>query len=95
MYFVENSEKEIKADVLIIAAGFLGTDKKIADAFKISLDERLRVKTQNGKYKTNADKVFSAGDMHMGQSLVVRAIAEGRRCAREIDEFLMGYTNMI
>ena len=95
MYFVENSEKEIKADVLIIAAGFLGTDKKIADAFKISLDERLRVKTQNGKYKTNADKVFTAGDMHMGQSLVVRAIAEGRRCAREIDEFLMGYTNMI
>jgi glutamate synthase (NADPH/NADH) small chain len=50
--------------------------------------------TEEEHYKTNVEKVFTAGDMHRGQSLVVWAITEGRRCAKEIDEYLMGYTNM-
>ena len=92
---VAESEKEIKAELLIIAAGFLGCRKYVADAFETKLSERTNVLTENGKYQTNVEKVFTAGDMHRGQSLVVWAISEGRNAAKEIDEYLMGYTNMI
>ena len=60
----------------------------------VKLTERGVVETLLPDYKTNVSKVFTAGDMHRGQSLVVWAIAEGRECAREIDEYLMGYSNM-
>ena len=66
----------------------------MTDAFKLELDGRTNVKTAPGKFATSADKVFVAGDMHTGQSLVVKAIRQGRECAREVDESLMGYTNM-
>ena len=92
---IENSEKVIDADILIIAAGFLGTKKYLPEAFGVELTERNAVKTNKNKFATNVPKVFTAGDMHIGQSLVVRAIAEGRKCAKEVDKFLMGYTNMI
>lgn len=92
---VPGSEKTLNADVLIIAAGFLGTKKYIADAFGVELNHRTNVKTEDNKYKTNAAKVFTAGDMHRGQSLVVWAIAEGRAAAKEVDYFLMGYSNMV
>lgn len=92
---IENSEKTIDADMMIIAAGFLGTKKYVPEAFGAELNPRNGVKTEDGKYKSSAEKVFTAGDMHIGQSLVVRAINEGRRCAKEVDIFLMGYTNMI
>ena len=55
----------------------------------------IREQTAAGSYKTNVDKVFTAGDMHRGQSLVVWGIAEGREAAKEIDSYLMGYTNMV
>ena len=58
------------------------------------MDGRTNVKTAEGKYKTNVDNIFTAGDMHTGQSLVVKAIRQGRECAREVDESLMGYSNM-
>ena len=56
---------------------------------------RSNIKTQDGSYKTSVDKLFTAGDSHRGQSLVVWAIAEGRAAAKEIDEYLMGYTNLV
>lgn len=91
---VEGTEKEIKADLVLIAAGFLGSEGYITDSFGVECNERTNVKTTEGSYKTNIDKVFVAGDMHRGQSLVVWAIAEGRAAAKEIDESLMGYTNL-
>ncbi len=88
------SEKVLDADVVLIAAGFLGSQKYVTDAFKVELDQRTNVKTAPGAFKTSVDNVFTAGDMHTGQSLVVKAIRQGRECAREVDESLMGYTNM-
>lgn len=92
---IENSEKIIEADMLIIAAGFVGTKKYLPQAFGVELTAKNIVKTAENRFATNVSKVFTAGDMHIGQSLVVRAINEGRRCAKEVDVFLMGYTNMI
>ncbi|MDP4132727.1 MAG: glutamate synthase subunit beta [Bacillota bacterium] len=91
---VEGSEKLLKADMLLIAAGFIGCENYVTNAFGVELTARNVVSSPEGTYKTNVDKVFTAGDMHRGQSLVVWAIAEGRACAKEIDEYLMGYTNM-
>ncbi|MFI3213153.1 MAG: glutamate synthase subunit beta [Eubacteriales bacterium] len=91
---IAGSEKIIKADVVLIAAGFLGTQNYIADAFKVTLNERTNVATAVDSYKTNIDNVFVAGDMHRGQSLVVWAIREGRDAAKVVDESLMGYSNM-
>ena len=88
------SEKVLDADIVLIAAGFLGSQKYVTDAFKVELDQRTNVKTAPGAFKTSVDNVFVAGDMHTGQSLVVKAIRQGRECAREVDESLMGYTNM-
>ena len=60
----------------------------------VEIDERTNIKTDPKSYKTNVDQVLTAGDMHRGQSLVVWAIAEGRNAAKEVDESLMGYTNL-
>ena len=92
---IDGSEKTIPADMLIIAAGFVGTKKYVPDSFGVETSPRNTVKTGAESFRTNAEKVFAAGDMHIGQSLVVRAINEGRKCAKEVDEYLMGYTNMI
>ena len=91
---IPDTEQILGADIVLIAAGFLGSQKYITDAFKVELNARTNVKTEDGKYKTNADKIFVTGDMHRGQSLVVWAIREGREAAREVDESLMGYTNV-
>ena len=91
---VAGSEQVLDAEIVLIAAGFLGSQKYVTDAFKVELDARTNVKTAPGKYKTSVENVFTAGDMHTGQSLVVKAIRQGRECAREVDESLMGYTNM-
>ena len=94
MVEIPGSEFEIPADYVLIAAGFLGTQDYIAKAFGVKLSQRTNVETAPGHYKTNVDKVFTAGDMHRGQSLVVWGINEGRSVAKEVDEFLMGYTNL-
>lgn len=91
---VAGSEYVTDVDVVLIAAGFLGTQKYIAEAFGVELDARTNVATETGKYVTNVPNVFTAGDMHRGQSLVVWAIREGREAARAVDESLMGYTNL-
>ena len=92
---VEGSEREVPADLVLIAAGFLGSQKYVSDAFGVKLNARTNVDTAPGSYKTNVEKVFAAGDMHRGQSLVVWAIREGREVAKEVDAALMGYTNLM
>lgn len=88
---VSGSEQTIEAQVVLIAAGFLGSQKYIADAFGFELDERSNVKTSKGSFKTSVERIYTAGDMHTGQSLVVKAINQGRECAKEVDFSLMGY----
>ena len=85
---VAGSEYTVDVDLVLIAAGFLGSQDYV------EVNERTNVKTAPGKYDTNVKNVFTAGDMHRGQSLVVWAIREGREAAREVDISLMGYTNM-
>ncbi|MCI8378336.1 MAG: glutamate synthase subunit beta [Lachnospiraceae bacterium] len=92
---VAGSEFEIPADYVLIAAGFLGAQEYVAKAFKVKLDARSNVETASGSYRTSVDRVFTAGDMHRGQSLVVWGIREGRHVAKEVDETLMGYTNLV
>lgn len=99
MVLVEGTEQKLPCDLLIIAAGFTGCESYVADAFGVALTERHVVKTEAEHYHTEsaastatAAKIFTAGDMHRGQSLVVWAIAEGRACASEVDAYLMGYS---
>ena len=91
---VEGSEREVAADLVLIAAGFLGAQNYVAEAFGVDLNARTNVETETGSYATTAENIFTAGDMHRGQSLVVWAIREGREAARQIDCHLMGYTNL-
>ena len=91
---VEGTEKTIKAELVLIAAGFLGSEKYVTDAFGVETDARSNIKTDAGKHQSSVKGIFAAGDVHIGQSLVVRAIAEGRNAAAEVDEYLMGYTNL-
>ncbi len=90
---VPGSEFTIKADLVLLAMGFVSPMQNVLDAFGIEKDNRNNAKATTdgeGCYKTNVDKVFAAGDMRRGQSLVVWAIREGRQCAKSVDEFLMG-----
>ena len=91
---VAGSEKTLKCDLLLIAAGFVGCEDYTAESFGLRRGPRGTVLTADNGYHIAGTKIFSAGDMHRGQSLVVWAIAEGRACAREVDEYLMGYTNL-
>lgn len=91
---VEGSEREVSAELVLIAAGFLGSESYVTEAFGAKTDARTNVATENNTHQTSAQRVFTAGDMRNGQSLVVRAIRDGRDCAREVDLSLMGYTNL-
>ncbi len=91
---IEGSEEILPCELCLIAAGFLGCQSYVAEAFGAELDRRTNIKTETGSHATNIPKVFTAGDMHIGQSLVVRAIREGRDVAAETDKYLMGYTNL-
>lgn len=88
------SEYTVEVDLVLIAAGFLGSESYVSKAFGVELDGRTNVKTDLGMYQTNVENVFTAGDMHRGQSLVVWAIREGREAAQQVDLSLMGYTNL-
>lgn len=94
MQEIPQSEKEYPAELVLIAAGFLGTEDYVAKAFGVELNERGNVKTNPEQYQTSKEKVFVAGDNHRGQSLVVWAVHEGREVAKAVDESLMGYTNL-
>ena len=91
---VEGSERTVPADLVLIAAGFLGSEKYVTDGFGVELDGRTNVKTAPGEHATSVKKVYTAGDMHRGQSLVVWALTEGRSAAKAVDRDLMGYTNL-
>ncbi len=93
MVEVPDSEFEIKADLVLLAMGFVAPVGSVLDAFGVDKDARGNAKATtdgDGCYQTSLPKVFAAGDMRRGQSLVVWAIREGRQCARAVDEFLMG-----
>lgn len=94
--WVENpdSEQIIKADLLLIAAGFVGVEDETVQSLDLKLTSRQVVLTMPKSYQTQDEKIFIAGDMHRGQSLVVWAIAEGKACAKEVDQYLMGYSYM-
>lgn len=94
MKFVEGSEKKIPCDLLLIAAGFTGVESYIQEAFGLAMTSRNTFETMPDHYQTKEEPVFVAGDAHRGQSLVVWAIEEGRECAKEMDAYLMGYTNL-
>jgi glutamate synthase (NADPH) small chain len=91
--FVErkDSEREIPCELALLAMGFVHPQHEgLVQQLEIELDERGNVKATEKEYQTNIAKIFTAGDMRRGQSLVVWAISEGRECARKVDEFLMG-----
>ena len=88
------TEKTLPAEMLVIAAGFSGAEEAAAAAFGLTLDERGRLGAGEEPYRTENLKIFAAGDMRRGASLVATAIAEGRACAREVDKYLEGYTNL-
>lgn len=94
MQQIEGSERTVEAELVLIAAGFLGSEQYVTEAFGVATDARTNVASEKGSHQTNVPDVFTAGDMHSGQSLVVRAIRDGRECAKEVDLSLMGYTNL-
>ena len=92
---VEGSEFKLKADLVLLAMGFVHpVAEGMLDELGVDLDERGNVKADTREYRTSRDKVFTAGDMRRGQSLVVWAIREGRQAARAVDEFLMGASEL-
>lgn len=93
MVEVEGSERVLPCELVLLAMGFVHPQHEgLLKELNVELDERGNVKANN--YKTNVDKVFTAGDIRRGQSLVVWAISEGRECAREVDTFLMGESQL-
>ena len=88
---VEGSEEKVPCQLVLIAAGFLGSQKYVTEAFGVETDARSNIKTGAGAYVSSVPGVFAAGDVRRGQSLVVWAIYEGREAAKAVDEALMGY----
>ncbi|MES2843076.1 MAG: glutamate synthase subunit beta [Pseudomonadota bacterium] len=94
---IPGTEKEYKADLVLLAMGFVNPVASILEGFGVDKDGRGNAKAStefSGGYATNVPKVFAAGDMRRGQSLVVWAIREGRQAARSVDEFLMGFSDL-
>jgi glutamate synthase (NADPH/NADH) len=89
---VPDSEKVYPCQMVLLAMGFLGPEDTVFESLKVERDNRSNVKTSG--YSTSIDRVFAAGDCRRGQSLVVWAITEGRQAAREIDNYLMGDTQL-
>jgi len=95
MVEVPNSAFELKAELVLLAMGFLHpVHAGMVDQLGVARDPRGNVQADTLKYQTSVEKVFAAGDMRRGQSLVVWAIREGRQCARAVDQFLMGKTDL-
>jgi glutamate synthase (NADPH/NADH) small chain len=91
---VPGSAREIPAQVAFLAMGFVGPEDVIAEELGLGRDNRSNIQAEYGRFLTNMDGVFAAGDMRRGQSLVVWAINEGRAVARECDRYLMGETSL-
>ena len=91
---VPGTEQTFKADLVLLAMGFLGPEQWFVDQLGLETDPRSNFKAGYGEYGTSVDGVFAAGDCRRGQSLVVWAIAEGRGAARAVDEHLMGHSDL-
>jgi NAD(P)H-dependent glutamate synthase small subunit len=91
---VPGSERNWKADLVLLAMGFLGPEHYLAESLGVECDERSNYKAQHGRFATSLPGVFAAGDCRRGQSLVVWAINEGRGAARAVDAYLMGSSNL-
>jgi glutamate synthase (NADPH/NADH) small chain len=92
---VPGSNFTLKADLVLLAMGFTGPRKAgLVEQAGVEMDARGNVKAGTANYQTSVPKIFSCGDMRRGQSLVVWAIREGRQCARGVDEFLMGSSDL-
>ena len=91
---VPGSEREWKADLVLLSMGFLGPEHEASDPLSVDYDPRSNYAAEYGRYVTSVEGVFAAGDCRRGQSLVVNAINEGREAAREIDRYLMGSTRL-
>ncbi len=91
---IPGTEKVWKADLVLLAMGFLGPENPVLEQLEVERDERSNAKAEHGDYHTSVDGVFAAGDMRRGQSLIVWAINEGRGAARECDRYLMGTTEL-
>jgi glutamate synthase (NADPH/NADH) small chain len=89
---VPGTEKILPADLVLLAMGYFGPESQLLESLGVTTDQRSNINAPYGKFNTNIDKVFAAGDARRGQSLVVWAINEGRAAARECDKFLMGQT---
>jgi glutamate synthase (NADPH/NADH) small chain len=88
---IAGSEREIPCELVLLAMGFIHPQHEgLVNELDLEKDERGNVRAPERSYQTNMQKVFAAGDIRRGQSLVVWAISEGRECARKVDEFLMG-----
>ncbi|SHE62899.1 glutamate synthase subunit beta [Pedobacter caeni] len=89
------TERDLPCQLVLLAMGFLHPQKEgLIEKLGVELDSRGNVKAEEGKYQTNIAKIFAAGDMRRGQSLVVWAISEGREAARKVDEYLMGHSSL-
>jgi len=91
---IEGTEKTWPCDLALLALGFTGAERTIADQLGIDMDARSNYKAEYGKYQTNIPNIFAAGDMRRGQSLIVWAISEGREAARQVDIYLMGKSDL-
>jgi glutamate synthase (NADPH/NADH) small chain len=91
----EGTERDLPCQLVLLAMGFLHPQKEgLIEKLGVELDNRGNVKAEEGKYQTNITKIFTAGDMRRGQSLVVWAISEGREAARKVDQYLMGHSSL-
>ncbi|WP_350290952.1 glutamate synthase subunit beta [uncultured Croceitalea sp.] len=91
---VPNTEKKWKCELALLALGFTGSEKTLADQFELQMDERTNIEASEKNYQTNVPGVFVAGDQRRGQSLIVWAISEGRQAAHHIDAYLMGKSTL-
>ena len=89
---IDGTEQSFDADLVLLAMGFRGPEHYVSEPLGLELDQRSNYLAEKGVYQTSNPKVFAAGDCRSGQSLVVRAINEGREAAREVDRFLSGTT---
>jgi len=94
MQEVPGSEFDIQADLVLLAMGFVSPLNQMLASFGVDMDARGNASANTEDYQTNIANVFAAGDVRRGQSLVVWAIREGRQCARSVDEFLMGVSEL-
>ncbi len=91
---VQGTEKEWKCELALLALGFTGSEKTVAEQLGLELDARTNVKASESDYQTNVPGIFVAGDQRRGQSLIVWAISEGRQAAHHVDAFLMGESKL-